>query len=118
VTEVLVLLSAAAHVSAHEMAITEAFRGSGVQIFGGRVLTARLPPEARARIAEFDDVEGVFEGPVPIDSLPDDPVGRIATEAWNARRRTRDEKSGRIGEGAAWDDPRFDPEGHQHGTRD
>lgn len=111
------LLNAAAHVSAKEMAQTEPFRGSGVQIFGERVLTARLSAESCAVVGSRDDVEGVFEGAVPIDSLPEDPIGRIATEAWNARRSSQFGKS-RMGEGAAWDDPGFDPEGDQHGSPD
>jgi hypothetical protein len=61
-------------------------------------------------VAGGDDVLGVFHDLVPFDLLPDDTLGRIATEAWNSRCEQRAGPA-RVGDGAMWDDPRFESEG-------
>ena len=98
------LLRKSAQVSAQQMARTEPFSGAGVQVFGQRVLTANLSNEACSVVADSDDVEQVFDGLVPLELLPEDAVGQVATQAWNSRRGESSHKV-RIGDGAAWDDP-------------
>jgi hypothetical protein len=117
VTEVLVLLRASAHVTARDLAQAAPLHGAGVQVFGDRVLTARMSLDACAEIAAMDGVEGLFPDEVPAELLPDDPVGRLSVQAWNSRRAVRREDNDRIGDGAAWDDPRFAREGRPGKTK-
>ena len=109
-SEAFVLLRDDAHAAAHELARTEPFN-AGTQVFGRRVLLAQLSPEQRSTAASLDDVLAVFTEAVPMELMPDDDLGRIATEAWNIRHSPTANKL-RPGDGLAWDDERFEHEGH------
>ena len=116
-SEAFVLLRDDAHAAAHELARAEPFNAAGTQVFGRRVLLAHLSPEQCSSAASVGDVLGVFTDAVPIELIPDDDVGRIATEAWNVRHSPTANKL-RAGDGLAWDDERFEPEGHPETATD
>ena len=112
--EVLVLLDADARTTTRELAARAPLSGAGAQLFGDRVAIARLEPDDCAALAGVDGVCGVFEEAVPADvEVPADLAGRLAVEAWNQRKSATAmaEPKQRIGDGAAWDDPRFEREG-------
>jgi hypothetical protein len=111
VSEAFVLLRSEAHAGASELARTEPFNASGAQVFGRRVLIAHLSDEQCSSAQGVDEVLGVFTDAVPDDLIPDDDLGRIATEAWNSRHSAAPKKL-RVGDGMAWDDARFEREGH------
>jgi len=111
VSEAFVLLRNDAHAAAHDLARTEPFNAAGTQVFGRRVLLAHLSPEQRWTAEGVGDVLAVFTEAVPIELIPDDELGRIATEAWNIRHSPTATKL-RAGDGLAWDDERFEHEGH------
>lgn len=109
--EVLVLLHTSAGVTARDVTERAPIAGTGAQLFGRRVVIVRLTDPQCAEVAASEAVAGVYSGPVPDDAeLPDDVAGQMAVGAWNERRQAGVGKQ-RIGEGAAWDDPRFEREG-------
>ena len=112
-TEVLVLLDADSPTTTRELVARDPLLGAGAQLFGDRVAIAHLDPEACAALSGLDGVCGVFESVVPGDvAVPTDLAGRVAVEAWNQRKSVAAEAPKmRIGDGAAWDDPRFEREG-------
>jgi hypothetical protein len=108
VGEVLVLLSASAPWTARGLVERAPVDFGGAQLFGDRVLLARLNTADVVKLTAIEGVSGVYTDVVPTSAdLPADPAGRVAVAAWNARRRPKQ----RIGDGVAWDDPRFEPEG-------
>jgi hypothetical protein len=117
VSETFVLLRNEAHAGAHELARTEPFNAAGTQVFGRRVLIAHLSDEQSSSAERIDAVLGVFTDAVPANLIPDDDLGRIATEAWNSRHATPGDKS-RVGDGMAWDHEHFEHEGHPRPARD
>jgi hypothetical protein len=120
VDEMLVLLGPGASMTARDLAAKEPVAGGAPQLFGGRVLIARLTTEDSAAVSAMDGVSGVYAGAVPPDvELPDDFSGRVAVDAWNERQKTaaRGGKR-RVGDGAAWDDARFEREGDSTPERD
>jgi hypothetical protein len=113
VSEVLIVLSTAAQLTARDLAAREPILNTGPQLFGDRVLIARLEPADCDALSAIDGVSGVFPGPVPVDLEPvDDLAGRQAVEAWNLRKGASAAVKERFGDGAAWDDPRFEREGN------
>ena len=108
------LLDADGPTTARELAAREPLSGAGTQLFGDRVAIASLDPDDCVVLAGVDGVCGVFEGALPTDvDVPTDLAGRLAVEAWNQRKSAAAiaEPKQRIGDGAAWDDPRFEREG-------
>jgi hypothetical protein len=112
VDEVLVVLLPSGPLTAAELAAREPVASGGPQLFGERVVICRLDPDCVADVAAEDGVAGVFESTVPGDLIGDDDlVGQIAVQAWNSRKGAGVAPKQRIGEGVAWDDPAFEPEG-------
>ncbi len=112
--EVLIVLSTAARLTTRDLAAQAPISNAGAQLFGDRVLIARLEPPDCEAVSAIDGVSGVFEGPVPVDVEPvDDLAGKLAVDAWNSRKVASATAKERIGDGAAWDDPRFEREGSQ-----
>ena len=107
------MLSTTARLTARDLATQEPISNAGPQLFGDRVLIARLEPPDCETVSAIDGVS-VFEGPVPVDLEPvADLAGRLAVDAWNSRKVASATAKERIGDGAAWDDPRFEREGSQ-----
>ncbi len=111
--EVLVLLRASAPITSRDLAALLPTAGGAAQLFGERVLIVRLGSTDCVTVAAIEGVSGVYTGAVPADmELPQDLTGRLAVAAWNERRQTADAGGKRrLGDGAAWDDPRFEREG-------
>ena len=112
--EVLVLLDPDAPTTTRDLVARAPLASAGAQLFGDRVVIARLEPDDCVALAGIDGVCGVFEGQLPSDvDVPTDLAGRLAVEAWNQRKSAAAiaEPKPRIGDGAAWDDPRFEREG-------
>ncbi len=107
------LLDADAPTTTRELAAREPLSGAGAQLFGDRVAIAHLEPDACEALAGMTGVCGVFQDALPADvEVPADLAGRLAVEAWNQRKSVAGEMPKvRIGDGAAWDDPRFEREG-------
>ena len=81
--------------------------------YGDSVWIAELPPDTEAALADDTSVEGVFDGAIPDTVTVQDEAGRLGFAAWDLRhspsfRATRD---ARLGDGKAWDDEGFEPEG-------
>jgi hypothetical protein len=81
--------------------------------YGDTVWVVELPPDAEPAVADDPAVLGVFAEAAPETLAPDDEAGRLGIAAWNLRqspsfRATRD---ARRGDGRAWDDEGFEPEG-------
>jgi hypothetical protein len=114
VNEVLIVLSTAGQLTARDLAVQEPISLAGPQLFGDRVLIAHLAPSDYEVVSAIDGVSGVFQGPVPMDlEPPDDPAAKLAIDAWNSRKNASAVAKERIGDGVAWDDPRFEREGSQ-----
>jgi hypothetical protein len=112
VDEVLVVLAPSGPLTAPELASREPVVSGGPQLFGDRVVICWLDPDCQADVAAEDGVAGVFESTVPEDLVDEaDLAGRIAVQAWNSRKAAGVAPKQRIGDGAAWDDPAFEPEG-------
>ena len=110
--EVLVLLSASGPLTGRDLAAREPVVDAVPQVFGERVVICRLDANDQAAVTAMPGVAGVFSGAVPPDlELPADLTGRLAIDAWNSRHRVAAVPAERLGEGAAWDDPRFEREG-------
>jgi hypothetical protein len=111
-SEVLVVLGSTAQLTARDLAEREPFVAGGPQLFGSRVLIVSLNTSDCESVATIDGVSGVYEDTVPDDAdLPDDPIGKLAVQAWNLRKDRSTAFSPRVGDGVAWDDPRFQLEG-------
>jgi hypothetical protein len=113
----LVVIGEAAEIRARDLSEAEPLRGRAVQVFGDRVLIAELSPRECEVVAATVGVDGVFSDTVPAHlDLSDDATAEIAVRAWNARRLQQAAGGKlRIGDGAAWDDPHFEPEGRPQG---
>ena len=108
------MLSTVARLTARDLAAQEPVSAAGPQLFGDHVLIARLEPSDCEAVSAMDGVSGVFDGPVPVDLEPvDDLAGKLAVDAWNSRKTASVAPKERIGDGASWDDPRFEREGSQ-----
>jgi hypothetical protein len=81
--------------------------------YGDRVWIVELPADTESAIANDQAVTGVFDGAVPDTVAPDDEAGRLGVAAWNLRQTPsfRASREARRGEGRAWDDEGFEPEG-------
>jgi hypothetical protein len=81
--------------------------------YGDTVWVAELPPEAEAALADDPAVRGIFAGAVPDTVSVDDEAGRLGIAAWDLRQSPsfRTARSARRGDGLAWDDEGFEPEG-------
>ena len=111
--QVLVVLGQSATITVRDISRREPIRDRAPQLFGDRVLIAQLSSVECELVSAIPGVVGVFAEAVPADlDLPDDLTGRTAVQAWNARAEA-DAAGGkrRIGDGLAWDDPSFEPEG-------
>jgi hypothetical protein len=81
--------------------------------YGDTVWVVELPVDTEPAIASDPAVLGVFAGAVPDTLAPDDEAGRLGIAAWNLRQTPsfRASREARRGEGRAWDDEGFEPEG-------
>jgi len=112
VDEVLVVLVPAGPLTASELAAREPVASGGPQVFGDRVVICHLDEDCTVEVADTDGVAGVFSSEVPDDLVPrDDLAAELAVQAWNSRKSMGLAPKQRIGDGAAWDDPAFEPEG-------
>lgn len=80
--------------------------------YGDRVWVAELPPEADPA-DPAPAFQGVFAGRVPDSETVEDEAGRLGIAAWNLRQSPSFRAARRVreGEGRAWDDEGFEPEG-------
>jgi hypothetical protein len=119
VDEVLVVLVPFGPLTARDLASREPVASGGPQLFGERVLICRLDPDCVGEVAAEDGVAGVFESSVPDDLVDEaDLAGQLAVRAWNSRKAVGIAPKERIGDGAAWDDPAFEPEGRPTSAED
>jgi hypothetical protein len=81
--------------------------------YGDTVWVAELSPEAEAAMADDPAVQGIFAGAVPGTVTVDDEAGRLGIAAWDLRHAPsfRAARDARRGDGRAWDDEGFEPEG-------
>lgn len=81
--------------------------------YGTSVWVVELPPDADAPLADDPSIEGVFDGAIPDDITVQDEAGRMGIAAWDLRHSPsfRAAREARRGEGRAWDDEGFEPEG-------
>jgi hypothetical protein len=72
-----------------------------------------LPPDAEPAIAADPAVRGVFAAEAPDTLAAHDEAGRLGIAAWNLRQSPafRATRNARRGEGRAWDDEGYEPEG-------
>jgi hypothetical protein len=91
----------------------EALGGRQLARYGDAVWVVELPPDAEAALADDPSIQGVFDGPVPDNVTVDDEAARLGIAAWDMRhsRSFRAAHEARRGDGRAWDDEDFDPEG-------
>ncbi len=91
----------------------EAAGGRLLARYGDRVWVVELPHEAEASLAGDEAVEGVFAGGVPDAVTVPDEAGGLGIAAWNLRHSASfgATRQARRGEGRAWDDEGFEPEG-------
>jgi len=112
VDEVLVVLAPSGPLTARDLAAREPVSSGSPQLFGDRVLICRLEEDCFVEVAATDGVAGVFHAAVPDELVPtDDLSGQLAIQAWNSRKALGTAPKERVGDGAAWDDPAFEPEG-------
>jgi len=112
VNEVLVVLAPSGPLTARDLAAREPVSSGSPQVFGDRVLTCRLDEDCFEEVSTTDGVAGVFQAAVPDEFVPhDDLSGELAIQAWNSRKAVGAAPKERVGDGAAWDDPAFEPEG-------
>ena len=95
------------------LARLEAIGGRLLAKYGDIVWVAELPPEAEATLADDPAVRGVFAGVVPDTVTIEDEAGRLGMAAWDLRHSPsfRAARDMRRGDGQAWDDEGFEPEG-------
>ena len=81
--------------------------------YGDAVWVVEMPVDSESAIASDPAVKGLFAGAVPDTVAPDDDAGRLGIAAWNLRQTPsfRASRDARRGEGRAWDDEGFEPEG-------
>jgi hypothetical protein len=81
--------------------------------YGDTVWVVELPPDREAALADDPSVQGVFAGAVPDTVTVEDEAGRLGIAAWDLRHSPsfRATREARRGEGRAWDDEGFEPEG-------
>ncbi len=91
----------------------EALGGRLLARYGDSVWVVELPPDADAALANDPSVEGVFGGAVPDNVTVEDDAGRLGIAAWDLRHSPsfRATREARRGDGKAWDDEGFEPEG-------
>jgi hypothetical protein len=95
------------------LAQLQAIGGRLLARYGDTVWVAELPPEAEAVLADDPAVRGVFAGAVPDTVTVEDEAGRLGMAAWDLRHSPsfRSARDMRRGDGQAWDDEGFEPEG-------
>jgi hypothetical protein len=95
------------------LARLQAIGGRLLARYGDTVWVAELPPEAESALADDPAVQGVFAGPVPDTVTVEDEAGRLGIAAWDLRQSPsfRAARAVRRGDGQAWDDEGFEPEG-------
>ena len=81
--------------------------------YGEAVWVVELPPDAEPAVADDPAVLGVFAAAAPETLAADDEAGRLGIAAWNLRQSPsfRATREARRGDGRAWDDEGFEPEG-------
>lgn len=81
--------------------------------YGTTVWIVELPPDTETAFAGDPAVRGVFAGAVPDTVTGADDPARLGIAAWNLRQSPsfRAARRARRGEGRAWDDEGFEPEG-------
>ncbi len=91
----------------------EAVGGRLLARYGDTVWVVELPPDGEAAVTDDPSVEGVFSGAVPDDVTVQDEAGRLGVAAWDLRHSPsfRAAREARRGDGKAWDDEGFEPEG-------
>ena len=113
VERLVILASAAAAAADAARARLESLGGRLLARYGDRVWVVELPPDVDAALADDPSVEGVFGSAVPDDITVEDEAGRLGIAAWDLRHSPsfRAAREARRGEGRAWDDEGFEPEG-------
>ncbi|MFL5755742.1 MAG: hypothetical protein ACJ77N_05525 [Chloroflexota bacterium] len=88
-------------------------RSRVTQRFGRRVFILDGSDDELAAVASRTDVLGGYAGTVPDEILADvDDQERLALAAWNVRHGPHAKAAAaRTGDGLAWDQPGFEPEG-------
>ena len=111
VERLVVLASASAADDAR--ARLEAVGGRQLARYGDSVWVVELPAEAHAALADHPSIEGVFGAAIPDDVTVQDEAGRLGIAAWDLRHSPsfRATREARRGDGKAWDDEGFEPEG-------
>jgi hypothetical protein len=91
----------------------EAVGGRLLATYGVSVWVVELPPDVEAAMADDPSVDGVFDGAIPDNVTVEDETGRLGIAAWDLRHSPsfRAAREARRGEGRAWDDEGFEPEG-------
>jgi hypothetical protein len=91
----------------------EALGGRLLARYGDNVWVVELPPDADAALADDPSIEGVYSGAIPDSVTVEDEAGRLGIAAWDLRHSPafRATRTARRGEGRAWDDEGFEPEG-------
>jgi hypothetical protein len=91
----------------------EALGGRPLARYGASVWVVELPPDADAALADHPSIEGVFDGAIPDDITVQDEAGRMGIAAWDLRHSPSflATRAARRGDGRAWDDEGFEPEG-------
>lgn len=91
----------------------DAAGGRQLARYGDSVWVVELPPEAESAFADDPAIVGLFAGAVPETAAVHDDAGRLGIAAWNLRQSAsfRTTRRTRRGEGRAWDDEAFEPEG-------
>ena len=91
----------------------EAVGGRQLAVYGDTVWVVELPPDAEAALADDPSIQGVFDGPVPDTVTVEDEAARLGIAAWDLRHSPsfRAAREARRGDGRAWDDEGFEPEG-------
>lgn len=91
----------------------DAAGGRRLATYGATAWVVELPFEAEAAFAGDPALVGVFAGAVPDTVMSTDEAERLGIAAWNLRQSAafRASRHSRRGEGRAWDDEGFEPEG-------
>ena len=81
--------------------------------YGDSVWVVELPTDAEPALARDPAFQGPFAAAVPETVSVEDEAGRLGIAAWNLRQSPsfRASRDARRGEGRAWDDDEFEPEG-------
>jgi hypothetical protein len=91
----------------------EALGGRPLARYGTSVWVVELPLDTDAALADDPSIEGVFDGAIPDEITVQDEAGRMGIAAWDLRHSPSflATRAARRGDGRAWDDEGFEPEG-------